>query len=69
MVDIIDGKEGVLYIVTGFEMEELKRHANRLMKVLPEDPNNALITIQFLKTQMEKVIGRKVEGIKNAKPT
>ena len=54
----------MLFIVTGFEMEEIKRHSERLVAVLPENPETALVMITFLKQHMEEVIGRKVENIK-----
>ena len=63
-MDIENNNEKILFVLSGFEMEELKNHSRRLLKYLPEDANNALLTITFLKEHMETVIGRKVEGIK-----
>ena len=53
-----------MFVVTDFEMEEIKRHSLRLMGVLPENPETALVMIAFLKQHMEDTIGKKVEGIK-----
>ncbi len=53
-----------LFIISHEEMAELKKQANRLLKLLPNQPNTALLTIVFLKELMEEEIGKKVKGIK-----
>ena len=56
--------EDELFIISGAELEDLKKYANSLLYQLPKDPMKALLTIVFLKEHMEKVLDRKVEGIR-----
>ena len=53
-----------IFIITHYEMEQLKIEAEKIMKLLPSHDITALITISFLKKCMEDVMHRPVKGIK-----
>lgn len=59
---IIDKDE--FYILTGEEMEYIKKKAGEILKVLPEEYNTSLLIIGYLKETMEETTGRKIKGIK-----
>ena len=49
-----------VYVITHDEMKRLKKDAEKLLDVLPEDDTQAMLTIVFLKELMEKAIGKKI---------
>lgn len=59
----VDIMKDELYIITTDEMTRLKQNALNLMDKLPEDLKDALITVEFLKQEIEKSTGVKIKGI------
>lgn len=56
--------ENEVFIITGEELEDVKKLSTKLLNDLPNEPMTALLVITFLKSHMEGVIGKKVKRIK-----
>ena len=56
--------EDNIYVITHDEMTRLQQNALNLLDKLPEDLEEALIVIEFMKEKIKETTGREVKQIK-----